>query len=419
MSEKTYWNSHFAPKVSDESLNDVKWYMETYKGYMYTRLMQMFSYKNLPETIPQEMLEYYLLSGGTCYIAEHEGELYAFQGSLGGEPDPYYRPTLYVVANPALKLSKSFKIKDDGVLMRNDRMWMGLDKLISRYAYLMATNIITIKVVDVVLRCIALLSAPDDKSKKSAEEYLKQLEKGNLGVIGENPFFEGIKLQSPPANNGSYLTQFIELHQYYKGSFYNEVGLNANFNMKREAIGKGEASLSQDSLLPLCDTMLECRREDIAKINKMFGTNIEVDFASAWKENHVESELEIKKLEVEASQLEGGDENECDGGTEEAETGQGDIGTDNIDSDNGDSGSEESGSIVEEETEISSEDGGEDESESTKSDESSDDYLQDEQSSDCSENSETHNQEVNLVLNINTGEEENDNVEEEGETSDS
>ena len=419
MSEKTYWNSHFAPKVSDESLNDVKWYMETYKGYMYTRLMQMFSYKNLPETIPQEMLEYYLLSSGTCYITEHEGELYAFQGSLGGEPDPYYRPTLYVVANPALNLSKSFKIKDDGVLMRNDRMWMGLDKLISRYAYLMATNIITIKVVDVVLRCIALLSAPDDKSKKSAEEYLKQLENGKLGVIGENPFFEGIKLQSPPANNGSYLTQFIELHQYYKGSFYNEVGLNANFNMKREAIGKGEASLSQDSLLPLCDTMLECRREDIAKINKMFGTNIEVDFASAWKENHVESELEIKKLEAEASQLEGGDENEYDRGAEETETGERDFGADSEYSDDGSGRSEESRESSQEEAEDTSDSGSEDESTGNTPDETSGDNVSEDSIEGCREDSETLNQEVNLVLNINTGEEENDNVDEEGQTSDS
>lgn len=414
MLENNYWNSYYLSKVDTDSLNNVDWYMNTYKGYMYTRLLQMFTYKNLPETIPQEILEYYLLSSGTCYIAEHEGKLYAFQGSLGGEPDPYYRPTLYVVANPALNLSKSFNIKDDGVLMRNDRMWMGLDKLISRYAYLMATNVITIKVVDVILRCIALLSAPDDKSKASAEEYLKQLEKGKLGVIGENPFFEGIKLQSPPANNGSYLTQFIELHQYYKGSFYNEVGLNANFNMKREAIGKGEASLSQDSLLPLCDTMLECRKEDIAKINKMFGTNIEVDFASAWKENHEESQLELKKLAVEASRLEGGETDDSSG--EKTETCEGDFGTDNSNSDNGTEGSEESGDEFEEKADISPEvNEGEGEGDSS---ETSANDVQEEQHEDREEDVREVTQEVNITLNF-SDEEEKDDADEKGESSES
>ena len=82
------------------------------------------------------------------------------------------------------------------------------------------------------------------------------MENGILGVIGESPFFDGVKLQSPPSNNGSYLTQFIEYQQYLKGSLYNELGLSANYNMKREAIGKGESTLDEDALLPLCDNML-------------------------------------------------------------------------------------------------------------------------------------------------------------------
>lgn len=345
--------------ISEDSLDDVDWNTETYKGYMYARLQQMFKYKNLPDTIPHEMLEYYLLSGGVCFITEVDNNLYAFQGSLGGEPDPYYRPTKFIIANPALNFNKVCDVKKDGILMRNDRMWLGLDKLVTRYAHLMATNLITIKVVDIVLRCIALLSAPDDATKKSAEIFLDDLKKGKLGVIGENTFFsEGIRMQSPPANNGSYLTQFIELHQYYKGSFYNEIGLNANFNMKREAIGKGEASLSQDSLLPLCDTMLACRKEDVKRINEMFGTNIEVEFDSAWASNREESEYELEKLKKEASQLEGGENKVDESNGEKTESGEGDIRNDDIASDSSSGGSIGNEYKAEEETESASEDSG-------------------------------------------------------------
>lgn len=325
----SYFSTYYsASKFDIDKQPELEWFYKTYKGYMYARLQQMFSYKNLPDTIPSEMFEYYLLSGGLCFIMEHEDNLYAFQGGLGGEPDAYYRPTKFTVANPALKMSKVCDIKTDGILCKNDKMWMGLDALVSRYAYLMATNLITLNVVDIMLRCIALLSAPDDKTKKSAEIYLDKLTKGELGVIGDNPFFEGIKLQTLPSSNGSYLTQFIELHQYYKGSFYNEIGLNANFNMKREAIGKGEASLSQDSLLPLCDSMLECRIENVKRINEKYGTKIEVDYSSAWKDNQTESKFELIKLENEASQLEGGETNE----TGEAEANSGDFGNDEADS---------------------------------------------------------------------------------------
>jgi hypothetical protein len=186
----------------------------------------------------------------------------------------------------------------------------------------MAENMLTIRTADIMLRIMALLSAPDDRTKAAAEEYLRKIEKGDLGVIGENRFFdEGIKMQSPPSNNGSYLTQFIELHQYLTGTFYNEVGLNANFNMKRESIGEGESSLNEDSLLPLTDEMLRCRKEDIEKINNKYGTKITVEFDSSWANNRKEIDLSMKVLEKEASQLEEGDEE-----NEQVESGAGTAG---------------------------------------------------------------------------------------------
>ena len=281
----------------------------TFINYMNIRLQKMFHYEGLPDTIPKEMLEYYLLNNGTCFVTEVNGKLYAFCGSFGGQPDPYYRPTSYVIANPALNFSKTCELETDGILVRNDSLWVGLYPLMARYATLMAENMLTIRTADIMLRIMALLSAPDDRSKAAADEYLKKLEKGELAAIGENRFFdEGIKMQSPPSNNGSYLTQFIELHQYLTGTFYNEVGLNANFNMKRESIGEGESSLNEDSLLPLTDEMLRCRKEDVEKINKKYGTNITVEFDSSWANNRKEIDLSIKVLEKEASQLAEGSE---------------------------------------------------------------------------------------------------------------
>ena len=167
---------------------------------------------------------------------------------------------------------------------------------------MMAENVLTIRTADVMLRITALISAPDDKTRLAAEAYIRKLEKGELSVVGESPFFSGVKLQSPPSNNGSYLTQFIELQQYLKGSFYNEIGLNANFNMKREAIGEGESSLNEDSLLPLCEDMLRCRKEDMQKISDLFALDppITVEFDSAWEKNVRQMDAELEKLENEA-----------------------------------------------------------------------------------------------------------------------
>lgn len=300
-----YWNSRLVGGKILEYVTDKRLSARSYINYMLIRLQKMFKYDNLPDTIPREMLECYLLQSGSCFITKVNDKLYVFQGTMGGEPDAYYRPTLYIVANPALKFNKSLDLWKDGVLMRNDSLWLGLFPLMARYATMLSENIVTLRSADIMLRVVAMLTAPDDATRNSAEMYIRKLEKGELSVVGENRFFDGVKLQSPPSNNGSYLTQFIELQQYLKASFYNEIGLNANYNMKREAIMEGESSLNEDSLLPLCDEMLRCRQEDIARVNEMYGTNISVDFDSAWAQNIKELEFELENLRK-ASQLAGG-----------------------------------------------------------------------------------------------------------------
>ena len=264
---------------------------ENYCKYTFTRTQSMFTYEGLPDTIPVQWLESYLQRNGSCCIAEHEGKLYALLGNAGGELDEYYQPTIYTVANPALGLSKSFEIGKDCVYCKNDYDAIGLVPLVSRYCGLMTENLLTVRISDINMRMMNLLSAPDDNTLQSTKQYLKDLEEGKLGVVGETPFFEGLKLQSKGVGNGDYMIQFIELQQYLKGSMYNELGINANFNMKREALSGQEVALNDDALMPLIDDMLKQRRAMCDELNEMFGLNVSVDYGSTWHSNVVEKQL--------------------------------------------------------------------------------------------------------------------------------
>ena len=271
--------------------SDKRMVFENYCKYTFTRTQSMFTYEGLPDTIPVQWLESYLQRNGSCCIAEHEGKLYALLGNAGGEPDEYYQPTIYTVANPALNLSKNYKIGEDCVYCKNDYDAIGLVPLVSRYCGLMTENLLTVRISDINMRMMNLLSAPDDNTLQSTKQYLKDLEEGKLGVVGETPFFEGLKLQSKGVGNGDYMIQFIELQQYLKGSMYNELGINANFNMKREALSGQELSLNDDALMPLIDDMLKQRRAMCDELNEMFGLNVSVDYGSSWHSNVVEKQL--------------------------------------------------------------------------------------------------------------------------------
>lgn len=271
---------------------------EMHVRYMLSRTQSMFRYTNLPSTIPQRMLELYLQANGHCCIALWEGEPYAYTGGLGGEPDAYYRPTLYTVANPAQGWSKSLRIGEECVVIPNDSMYLGLLPLFHRYAYHLAENELSMLLSDVNSRMVGLISAGDDRTLSSARQYLSDIESGKLGIIGENAFLEGVKVQPLAGSSGRGLLQdLIEYEQYLKASWYNEIGLDSNWNMKRERLATSESDMNQDSLLPLVDDMLRCRQAAMDEVNTLFGTDIQVSLYSAWEDNQIQTEIVTEMMQ--------------------------------------------------------------------------------------------------------------------------
>lgn len=256
--------------------------MRNYIVYMLDRTQRMFEYKGLPDTIPARMLEFQLQVNGFTCIAKHKGELYAYWGGLGGEPDVYLRPTICVVSNAAQKFSKSFKIDEDCVIIRNDAFLYGMMPLFRRYATAMVENDLSFRLASINSRIQALITAPDDTTGAAGNKYLEDIEAGKLGVIASNEFLDGLKAQ-PIQGSMRTFTDLIEYQQYLKASWFNEIGLNANYNMKREKLSTTESQMNSDALLPLVDDMLEQRQLGVEKVNEMFGTNITVEFSSSWK----------------------------------------------------------------------------------------------------------------------------------------
>lgn len=278
--------------LRDKDLN-----VNSYIDYMLARTNEMFVYKNLPDTLPAEEIEYMLQKNGEVFITKENDKLYAFSGSAGGELDVYYNPTIFIVSNPALKLNKNYKIDVDGVLIKNDSRKIGLIPLLSKYGAMLCDSEISLNLVSVLMRVNYLISASDDKTKASAELFINKIINGDYSVISDSAFFDGVKMQNSQSNNIGVINQFIELNQYIKASAFNEIGLNANFNMKRERLNSSEVELNTSALIPFTENMLNCRRAGLVKINKMFNTNIEIDLSGVWK-------AEKEKLENDTSEVE-------------------------------------------------------------------------------------------------------------------
>lgn len=250
--------------------------------YMLDRSLLMFEYHGLPDSIPAIELERLLQSNGFAGVTEVQGELYAFYGGLGGEQDVYGRPTTMVISNPALNYNETLTIDEDVILMRNDSMMLGLIPTFAKYSSLLNENEITIALASISQRVNNLISVADDNTASSADKYLKQLEEGKLGYIFESKLFDSLQTNPMNSAGGGSISDLIELQQYLKASMYNEIGLNANYNMKRERLNSAEVEMNSDNLYPLVDNMLEHRRIALEQINEKYGTEISVEFNSSW-----------------------------------------------------------------------------------------------------------------------------------------
>ena len=272
----------------------VRLYMTT----MFNRTQSMFSYENLPETIPARELERLLQEGGFAVWTKVNGELYCFTGGLDGQSENvYFDKSWATIANAPLNYSDTvyfkgnLKHEPNAVLMRNDSNLEGLWNINSKYATLLTETDLTIYLSDIMSRATAVLVANDDKSMLSSKKYLEELQRGNLGIIAGNLMFDAVQIQPYLTEASNSITNLIELEQYIKAGWFNVLGLNANFNMKREALNTSESALNQDALRPLIDDMLSCRQAALDEINELWGLNITVSLSSSWAIEEIQSDL--------------------------------------------------------------------------------------------------------------------------------
>lgn len=246
-----------------------------YLQFFMRSTQSMFIYENLPEQIPQHELENILQVVGYAPFYIEDGQLTMVYGALGGKQNRFYKPTQVIIANPYLP-NRTLTINEDCILMKNDTYFYGLYRPLYKYCMQLAENDISMNLITINDRLINLITAPDDKRKKEIELYLKHIADGEQGVALDEDLIDSIKTQ-PLANatHNNVLSQHIEYHQYLKASALNEIGLNANYNMKRESINSGESTLNEDVLTPLVNDMLECRKKALEKINEKFKEYIE------------------------------------------------------------------------------------------------------------------------------------------------
>lgn len=263
-----------------------------YFRWLLNKVMQIVTIKGLPETVNQEYLKANLILDGDICVTDFDDKLYACIGALGGEPDEYYIPTVYTIANPILGSKMVYRKdwkgqKQNGVVIFNSDVdslgfrcgsyTRGLYDLISQTATLLADNIVSINCAQINSRVQVFFTADGEGQATAGEAVLRKMYAGRPYQILRSDIVDQLTIQPvATASTSTNIMQLVELNNYIIAQFFQNIGVKSNDIRKKERLITAEVEEQNDTVQLTLTEMLTSWTKGFNEVNEFYGTEIEV-----------------------------------------------------------------------------------------------------------------------------------------------
>ena len=276
---------HWKERFNDGGICDFKKNYDFYFKWLLSKTCSCVYIKNLPETLDEFYIKSTLFVDGDICISDFDGKLYACIGAPGGEPNEYYAPTIYTIANPVLG-SKMVKIGQDGVVIYNTPLDKyipgGLSGLIDQTATLLADNVISINSNQINSRVAAIFTADSDAQAAAGEAILKKMYAGAPYMVIRSDLIEKIGINPiATANVSANLTELVELNNYIIANYFQSIGIRSNNIRKKSHLLQDEVDIQNDYLQLSILEIITSWQKGFDEVNEKYGTNIQVELNPA------------------------------------------------------------------------------------------------------------------------------------------
>lgn len=257
-----------------------------WREFLYSRIMNIFEYENVPEEIDLQSLKLFLFFRGKIVFYKIGDEYLIQPFDYTDKLNKYYIPTNGRVVNPWLPIGHQnweFNVEDEAIIynstpdVRKFALHSIVSDLIWKTANQLAENDISYYCIQRNHRLVAIFTAESDKQKAECNRVLDRLYEGYPDITMEEDLVSHIKVNPITMNSTrSSITELIEFQQYVLANFYHSFGINSNYNLKREQLNSNEIDVNKEVLRLNIDDMLKCREEGVSKINDKYGLDIRV-----------------------------------------------------------------------------------------------------------------------------------------------
>ena len=276
---------HWKERFNAGGICDFRKMYEFYFKWLLSKTCACFYIKNLPETLDEFYIKSTLIVDGDIGITDFDSKIYAVNGAPSGQPDEYYVPTQYTVANPVLG-SKIFTRGVDGAVIYNtdlDRYVPGgLFGLIDQTATLLADNIISINCNQINTRVSVAFTAESEAQAIAGEAILKKMYTGAPYQILRSDLIDKINV-NPIASSATSqnITELVELNNFIIANYFQSIGVRANNLRKKSHMLQDEIDVQNEYLQISIYEIMTSWQKGFDVVNALYDTDIHVEINPA------------------------------------------------------------------------------------------------------------------------------------------
>lgn len=274
-----YYNASRSPSTIHVKNTRLRRY---FRKYLFQKAISVFKWK-LPEDWDKDYFLYTLYGMG--YIAVVNTDQYGTicqAGTLGGY-NLYYRPSYIIITNPLIRGTITANLERDCALIKLQPDYSSIMDIVGYYADQLALAAESLGINLVNIKSGTVFGA---ESKAMAESYKKMydnLSEGDPAVVIDKKLLDE---QGKPTwfpftqhiRESYVVSDLLSDMRKIESMFDTEIGIpNANTD-KRERLITDEVNANNIETATRCELWLETLRKGIDKANRMYNTDISVDW---------------------------------------------------------------------------------------------------------------------------------------------
>lgn len=285
------WNAYtyMRAKAKKDFDNTIHW------NNLYNARLSMFEYTGLPDTILPEFLEALLVTQGTAGVTEYKGDLYTGSGGYCGNvfnfiPEEYQITVIGIPDDLRGKVGEKFAVCWNNLSASPDMSIMQFASILTEIDVSERCNVI-------FSRFLRIPKVHDSKEKMAIEQAVKAIINGNFeAVISDNislsELIDGTRTEEfldlvdvKEIDKLQYLNQYRDnvVKRFFQ--IYGH-GMQTTAKLAQQTVDELHGNDAVSMIIPL--QMLKKRKEFCTQMNKMFGTDVSVDFSETWRDSREE-----------------------------------------------------------------------------------------------------------------------------------